>query len=194
MFLPVTCGACGRPGPSPCPRCWEELRPGGPVHVPGLDACLALLAYEGPARELVARLKYRNARAGVGWLARGMADLAAPHAPDLVAWVPTTAARRRARGFDQAEVLARAVARRLRVPAAELLRRAAGAPQTGRSRAERVAGPRLHPSPSCGRATGRRLLLVDDVVTTGASLAAAASALAPARPSGLIGVAAAHRR
>ena len=93
-------------------------------------------------------------------------------------------ARRRARGYDQSELLARAVARRLAVPARPLLRRRPGRPQTGLDRAGRSAGPgydALRP------ATGR-VLLVDDVSTTGATLRAAVDAL---RCAGAVDVAAA---
>src|SRR3712207_7831548 len=54
---------------------------------------------------LVARLKYRNARASLAWLARAMAALVDRRGTDVVTWVPTTPARRRQRGFDQAELL-----------------------------------------------------------------------------------------
>ncbi|MCB1016792.1 MAG: ribosome-associated translation inhibitor RaiA [Acidimicrobiales bacterium] len=119
------------------------------------------------------RLKYRNARDAVPWLAAGMAARVDADAVDVVTWVPTTARRRRDRGFDQAEVLARAVARRLRRPCRRLLRRAAGAPQTGRRRVERFADPGL-------RCVGRpppKVLVVDDVATTGATLAWVATTL-----------------
>lgn len=138
-----------------------------------MDGCAAFLAYDTSARELVARLKYRNARASVPFLARGMAVLAPPGA-DIVTWAPTTPARLRARGFDQARLLAEAVARDLHLPCRSLLRRGPGPPQTGRDAAARLAGPALVARRSVG---GRRVLLVDDVVTTGATVAAAARAL-----------------
>jgi predicted amidophosphoribosyltransferase len=138
-------------------------------------SCTALLAYEGAGRELVARLKYRNARASVPFLARGMAALSGgTDAVDMVTWAPTTPARLRARGFDQAEVLARAVARRLGLPCRRLLRRRPGPAQTGRDAVARHAGPEFG---GRGPVAGRRLLLVDDVVTTGATVSAAARAL-----------------
>ncbi|HEX8771251.1 MAG TPA: phosphoribosyltransferase family protein, partial [Acidimicrobiales bacterium] len=89
-------------------------------------------------------------------------------------WAPTTGARRRERGFDQAELLARAVARRLGLPCRRLLRRRPGPAQTGRDREGRQSGPAF----TTRRVTGpARVLLVDDIVTTGATVSAAARAL-----------------
>jgi predicted amidophosphoribosyltransferase len=136
----------------------------------GVDGCAAVLAYEGVGRELVARLKYRNARSVVPFLVREMAALVGPEPFDVVTWVPTTPARRRRRGFDQAEVLARAVARRLRTPCRGLLSRRPGPSQTGRSLAERRHGPVFAARPG----VPARVLLVDDVVTSGATASAAA--------------------
>ena len=174
MLLPASCPACGARGRAPCPSCAAELRPAPALPSPaGLDSCAAALAYEGVGRELVARLKYRNARSAVPFLARAMADCVTGVDVDVVTWVPTTPARRRRRGFDQAQVLARAVARRLDLPCRPLLRRLPGPAQTGRTLAERRAGPAF-------RARGRlpaRVLLVDDVVTSGATVSAAARAL-----------------
>ena len=203
-LLPPACPVCDRLGPAPCPACWSLLRPApsGPSP-PGIDRCRSLLAYEGAGRELIARLKYRNARSTLAWLADGMADLTSfwvPQRIDAVTWAPTTPDRRRQRGFDQAELLARAVAARLGLPCVALLRRRPGPPQTGRSRDERHRGPTFTVVPtsrfvpaavsaparsrgalteaaSSGAAT---LVLVDDLLTTGATLAAAARALRPA--------------
>jgi predicted amidophosphoribosyltransferase len=140
-------------------------------------------------RELVARLKYRNARGALPWLATGMAALSSAWPVDVVTWVPTTAERRRDRGFDQGRLLAAAVAGYRRLPCRGLLRRRPGPPQTGLSRRQRLEGPELEvvrPSPP-------RVLLVDDVVTTGATLVAAARALRRAGAGEVHAVAAACR-
>jgi predicted amidophosphoribosyltransferase len=163
----------------------------------GLLACRALLAYEGPARLVVTRLKYRNARSSLAWLAEGMAGLVQPRdGPVAVTWAPTTSTRRRARGFDQAEVLARRLASRLRLPCVDLLIRLPGPPQTGRSHLERRVGPRFAAQRSGLRRVRRSgpgaVLLVDDVITTGATMSAAASALHCAGVGPVIGLAAAH--
>lgn len=154
-----------------------------------MDRCSALLRYDGPARDLVARVKYRNARAAVGWLATGMAALVADAPIAVVTWAPTSPAHRRRRGFDQAELLARRVAAELDRPCRSLLARAAGPAQTGRSRADRRRGPSFTARRSLA---GAAVLVVDDVITTGATMGAAATALRAAGAGSIVAVAAAH--
>ncbi len=135
----------------------------------------AVLAYAGAGRRLVLALKQGNARPLVRSLARAMAIEARRERVDVVTWAPTSAVRRRRRGGDQAELLARAVAWRLGVPCRRLLVRVddGRGPQTGRSWAERLDGPTF-----VARRTVRGdILVIDDVVTTGATLRAAEAAL-----------------
>jgi len=134
-----------------------------------------LLRYDDAARVLVTAVKYRNARASLAVLAPAAAALV-PELPDgtTVTWAPTTPERVRRRGFDQAELLARTVARRLGLPVRALLERRPGPHQTGRPAAERrhhgpVVRARLPVTSS--------VLLVDDVCTTGTTLSACAVAL-----------------
>ena len=146
LLFPAQCPGCGRAGEPLCDRCAHDLRPPDPAPPPrGVEGWAAPFAYEGVAREIVARLKYRQARAAIPWLAGHMtaAAVALPGPVDAVTWVPTTPARRRARGFDHAELLARAVACRLRRPVRRTLVRAPGPPQTGLPARARRAGPTL---------------------------------------------------
>jgi len=144
--------------------------------VPGITWAVAAFAYEGVARELVARVKYRNERVAVRWLgarlARCCAD--APVTFDVITWIPASARRRVALGVDHGALLARAVATDLGRRPERLLLRDAGPPQTGRAAVARRAGPTLR---GAGSVAGRTVLIVDDVVTTGATLAAAAKVL-----------------
>jgi ComF family protein len=138
----------------------------------------APVAYDGPARALVRALKFRSA-AGV---AETMAAQIAARAPErlmaatTLVPVPLHPARLRRRGFNQAERLARALAERVGLPLAPCLERT-GPPsrQMGRSRADRTSAVR-----GSVRARGEAPLMatiVDDVATTGATLAACAAAL-----------------
>ena len=169
------------------------LQPSTGLEVPaGLSACHALLSYEGEGRRLVTALKYRNARAVVGWLAEGMALLVAEAQVGSVTWAPTSRHRRAERGFDQAELLARAVAAQLGCPARRLLRRRAGPPQTGLSRAERLVGPAFVAPRAAGRVPDGCTVVVDDVITSGTTLSRAAQALLVSGVQGVVGLAAAH--
>jgi predicted amidophosphoribosyltransferase len=167
VFLPVRCPLCSTPAAGVCPACAAAL--GAPPVAP-VPACFA---YAGAGRSLVAALKYRNARAVAPWLAERLAALV-DGSVDVVTWAPTSAVRRRHRGFDQGQILAQALAKRLRCPARRLLARPAGSgPQTGQSRAGRLQGPSF----VARRAVAGHVLVVDDVITTGATLQAARDAL-----------------
>lgn len=147
---------------------------GRPTPAPPLDGMVAVWPHEASAADLVRELKYGRATTVVTELAEAMAAVAPDS--DLVTWVPASPARRRQRGFDQGELLARAIARRLGLPVRRLLRRSDDTPQTAREREGRLAGPEFSAAGRRLRFTPR-LLLVDDVCTTGATLGSAAAVL-----------------
>ncbi len=203
MLLACCCIVCLEPGPAICATCAGKFRAASPFpQLPGFDSCSALVDYTGAARDAIVRLKYRNARRVLALFGCALAELIAaspstrstrstrshtPHA-DVVTWAPTSKQRRRDRGFDQAELLARAVARHLGLPCRSLLARTNGPHQTGLTLAERLDGPSFR---ARGQVRGS-VLLVDDVITTGATMIAAAGALRAAGASAVHGVAAAH--
>lgn len=171
MLLPKVCPGCGREHLGRCASCAEHLRlahPAQPHHAP--------LAHEGVPRRLVLGLKYRNARS----VARDLAVPIALSVPDpglwqVVTWAPTSARRIAERGYDPAELLAREVASLLGLPCKRLLNRSRRSlPQRGKGRAARLQGPEF-----VGRPLWRapRVLLIDDVTTTGATLRQGAAAL-----------------
>ena len=138
----------------------------------------APLAYEGVARELVQALKFRGAlpvaRIMAAQLAAGLPP--ALRGVDAVVPVPPHRGRRRRRGFDPAGVLAQALAARLQLPLEPCLARGGGRRQVGAGLRQRRDPARLDV-----RARGSppaRVLLIDDVHTTGATLDACARALA----------------
>jgi predicted amidophosphoribosyltransferase len=170
-------GCRGRRGPL-CDRCRTSIAPapaGRPIA--GVARVLAPWAYEGPARALVLDLKLEGRRPTAAPLVAAMCREVGRRGlgAEAVTWVPGRRRDARRRGFDHAEVLARGVACRLGLPAAGLLRQASvRRDQAGLTAAQR----RLNLAGAFdGRRFERPVVLVDDLVTTGATAAACAAAL-----------------
>ena len=188
MILQTRCAGCERVGTVLCRTCrFAVMGPAPTVSVPGV---VAAVPFVGRARDVVIALKYRNRRAVAAHLAGVLVNrlLVAGVRPgrdvDVVTWAPTSGARRRHRGFDQAELVARHVARQLGLPVRRLLERDGPAvAQTGRRRGDRLTGPSLRARPDVA---GRCALVVDDVVTTGATLRAARRVLLDAGAAGVV--------
>ena len=168
-----------------CLPCWDRLpREDGSQPVAGMPLTLHWgAAYRGPFRDLIHHMKF----GGMDTLGRPLGDLLAarigPRLPpaDRVTFVPLHRWRRFRRGFNQAEEIARALARRLDLPCEALLvRHRIGRRQVGLGRRERLTALRDCYRPGRrGRSAGEGavILLVDDVITTGATMEACARVL-----------------
>jgi predicted amidophosphoribosyltransferase len=158
----------------------------------GVDALVSAARYEGEARELVHRLKYGR-RLGLAAVAAEAIAAACPteHLLGEVVPVPAAALRWRWRGFDPAEEIAIALSRQTSLPLRRCLARRGGPRQVGRPRTARLADP---PRVRLRRTPPRLALLVDDVCTTGATLAACAAALREGGSAGVIALVVAHAR
>ncbi len=196
-LLPPLCAACGRSCRAEavlCTRCGRRLAAAEPVlgmGPPGLDRAWSSAPHEDVARNLVAALKFRRLLPVADLMADRIQWLAPAHMlSGAVVPVPTAPARVRARGFDPAAELAGALAERIEAPVECCLRRRGSGRQVGRRRADRVGHPpriQVH-----GRAP-RSVLLIDDVLTTGATLAACAKALRAAGAARVVAVTFARR-
>ncbi len=169
--VPPGCPSCGSPGPAlRCPSC--RAAP------PAFHGVASGGLHGGPLADAVHALKYADRPDLAGPLGRWLAGRVPAPPGAAVAWVPLATRRRVERGYDQSMLLAEAYARAARRPLLRglLVRVRETPPQVGRDRAARsrnVAGAFA----ADRRAAGREILLVDDVVTTGATADAAARAL-----------------
>jgi ComF family protein len=191
VLAPPVCAGCGAHAGAAeplCAPCRRELRwLTGVAELGGLEV-FAPLAYEGPTRAMVRALKFRGATLAAGAMAAQIVAgaPAAVLARGALVPVPLHPRRLRRRGFNQAERLASALGLRTGLHVVDCLTRAGAAhTQVGRSRVERLAGVRGTVAVRPGVELPRRAILVDDVVTTGATLAACSAAL---RGGGVRGV------
>lgn len=176
QIAPPLCPRCGcpEPGGKLCPACARES--------PALDGIRAPFRFEGLAREAVHQLKYRNLRVLAEPLARFLHRFlqSNPVPGEVLVPVPVHARRLRERGYNQSELLARELGRLAGLPVVtgSLVRSRFATPQASsasvRERRQNVTG-----AFACRdeRLKGRRVLLIDDVATSGATLGAAAEAL-----------------
>ncbi len=211
-FLPACCSLCREPLPwhgseaGVCPVCWHAVREHIPVcpvcgdpDSPSGGPCLACASdpppwraaaavgpYEGTLRDLILLFKHgrRDELAGpLGALLAGAYRRAGWPRPTDVVPVPMWWGRRLRRGFNQAELLAREISATLGSRTATALARRRGRPQAGQRRGERRRLPQA--SFSARRPVAGPVLLIDDVLTTGATAAACTRALQAAGAGGV---------
>ena len=194
LLFPPKCPFCERvledPRAPVCPACQPEL--------PWLDekdsfrkveftsGCWSALEYRDAVRECVHRYKFTPIRARGAALGKLMAQCTQDHPeirPDVITWAPLSAKRRRKRGFDQAEELAWQMGRELSLPVQALLQKMwdtkqqSSLKETQARRANVLGVYSLCPDADV---KGKRVLLVDDVVTSGSTLSACAKVLVQA--------------
>ena len=185
-----------------CPRCrerFETLPVGGyRRELEGIRLTAAPFAYEGAVRESLHRYKF----GGVTAYARTYAEFIGKCIDeneiscDIITWVPLSRRRLRKRGYDQARLIAEELSEYLHLPAEKLLeKRVDTKPQSGTGSAEkrRANAAGVYACPQPDKIRGKRILLVDDIVTTGATLCECAKMLRAAGAAEIYGAAAASR-
>lgn len=170
----LVCGECMR-----CLNHSPHLREEPPEGVHGIVSCAD---HAGVPRDLLAAYKFRHLTGLVGLIAGFMADAAGPVGEGgLLVPVPPARLRTWLRGFDPVALLAEEISALIDVPvpAGPVLVRRGSGHQRGRGRTGRLANPPdIRPVEGAGRIVGgREALLIDDVMTTGSTLSAAAGAL-----------------
>lgn len=176
MFFDRRCPVCGQPHRTVCVGCIDSLQLSDDILVPWLDRLTPLFLYDDASARLILAAKNGGRRDLLRWAGSHLGSAVATRSQstiDVVTWVPAHPSQQRTRGYDQGQVLARAVAKRLGVRAKPMLQRRGGVSQKGLGRVDRLAGPDV----GCRRPVQGSVLLIDDVMATGASLERCAASL-----------------
>ncbi len=180
-LIPTRCAGCNASSEIFCAACIESVR--APTIVAALPTAVVLGEFDGPLRKAIHALKFRGATALTQIFAQALAERVratslTKHKAinlDAVTFIPTSPARRRHRGFDQAKLLALALGQALEIRTIELVVRSGAsrgrAPQSELTRLERI-NTEAHTF-LIRQFPPQHLLVVDDVITTGATMKAA---------------------
>ena len=179
------CGVCRSAAPTPAERCYrchalspddrtcKRCRSNSPLY-----SVQAATRYEGYAKQLVWKLKFVRAKAAAVTLAEIMADRITPAVNSVIVPVPTSSGRVRQRGYDQAVLVARHFACQTGCEYVPALVRLGQQQQRTATRAQRLSQlAQAYTVPRPELVAGKPVVLIDDVITTGATLEAAARAL-----------------
>ncbi len=191
LLFPPKCPYCQKlldePRAPVCPRCqaslpWLEGR-AGERKIDLADGCYSPLAYGEMVREAIHRYKFHRVRAlgrpFAALMARCLADRL-PDGADLICWAPLSRERFRERGFNQAELMAREMGRLLSIPAGpalEKVRDTRAQSELEEESARRANARGAYALLPGADLTGKRVVLVDDVVTSGSTLSECAALL-----------------
>lgn len=190
FFWPVRCAFCGRILPPDtgialrcCPVCLSRLPPGDTLSLPGVDCCFVRTVYTQPVAHAVYRLKFYHqpqlADTFAELIARQFAPQIAACRPDCICGVAMHPRKQRRRGYNQADKLAQCLAVRLELPYTPLLQKcrntAAQHTLNAEQRRRNLTGAYTVPCPQ--KVRGKRVLIADDIVTTGSTLSECAQAL-----------------
>jgi ComF family protein len=180
----VLCSVCIqtiKPAPYTCYRCGVQLDFGhicaGCSNITGISQVNVFALYENVAQALVRTLKYGRTKDAARTIATCLASKGVV-ADFAVAPIPTAPSRVRQRGYDQAVVISKEFARLTGVQYAQVLRRQTSSRQVGATRQERLAN--MHASfvpQSLTNIHSKKLMLIDDVLTTGATIESATQSL-----------------
>ncbi len=195
LIAPHDCLLCGAEGSLVCESCWETAIPTVPSRCfrchritkefrtcnsckssSSLYSLTVRADYKGVAKELVSKLKFQRTRAAAEVIAQFIREALMEQDDVMVIHVPTATNRRRQRGYDQAELIAKQIVTLQGLLCSSTLHRRGQERQVGLRRKERLA--QLKKAFWAENAVrGKTILLVDDVVTTGGTLEAAAQTL-----------------
>ncbi len=181
LFTPSSCLGCGRDGELLCPECLDKASLGRAWDVGAdmapLSGCAVGASYEGPVKELILQLKFHRLRSAAAAASALVSEALPEGLPvEVVTSVPISPARYRERGYNQSGIVARMVARRLQLPYRPLMGRETSAHQMGLDRAARLTQIKGAFYP-LRMLDGQSVLVVDDVITTGATLSESAQTL-----------------